>query len=124
MTDKLKPCPCCNESLNTDVLGRPMASICRNCEERILKQHKEDQLKNCPFCNGSDLKHTLSVPFYFGAEGVTVRCNKCGAKSGLGSITKRITFDLAVPPIFNEETIHNGFEEANNKWNRRAENDL
>ena len=124
MPNELKLCPVCGGSLDYDVLGRPMQSVCRKCEERLLEEHKDDELDNCPFCGAdrTQLKHHIALPYFFGAEGVIVICKQCGARSGWGAIREPLSvLNHSKPPKFNEETIQNGFKLANAKWNRRSD---
>ena len=112
-------CPVCGKSMKVS-FGSPVESICSDCKENFLKEHEADTLDNCPFCNAdrSHIRHRLNVPYYYGAAGVRVRCDCCGASSGVGGIYRYT--DLSKPPLFNRETIDDGFKKANVKWNRRG----
>ena len=117
-------CPVCGKNMKVS-FGSPVESICLECKKRILEEHEKDSLENCPFCNADRLQlhYALSVPYYYGAFGVRVRCNCCGATGGIGGISKYENNDCSKPPIFNYETITNGFAKAKAKWDRRADND-
>lgn len=117
-------CAYCGEKLETHWSAKhPASTICDKCQKEIVKRHNaNDYLAKCPFCGGNVLEYILRAPYFYGAEGVLVRCKTCGATSGYGGIIKRETLDLSVPPIFNAETIENGFTKAQEKWNRRADN--
>lgn len=110
-------CPICAKPIRVS-FGSPGEAICTDCKNGFLEAHKHDDLSACPFCNSSDLKHSLNVPYYYGPVGVRVRCNECGAVGGIGAIHEYT--DLDKPPLFGKETIENGFAKANAKWNRRA----
>lgn len=110
-------CPICGMPMPVS-FGSPTEAICTDCKTRFLEEHKQDDLAACPFCNSSDLKHSLNVPYHYGAVGVRVRCNECGAVGGIGVIHEHKEFDR--PPLFGKDTIENGFVKANAKWNRRA----
>lgn len=113
-------CPICGKQMKVS-FGSPTESICLECKKNILKEHESDELKNCPFCNADrgQIKYNLSVPYYYGAVGVRVRCSDCGAVGGIGSIYHYENNSCSIPPIFNYETITNGFVQAKAKWNRR-----
>lgn len=117
MPNELKPCPVCGGSLDYDVLGRPMQSVCRKCEERLLEEHKDDELGNCPFC-GADrehLKHHIALPYFFGAEGVLVHCEQCGARSGWGAIREPLS--ICNLPMVNHKDENRENNEVNNlEW--------
>jgi len=112
-------CPVCGNAMKVS-FGSPAESICDDCKQAFLRNHEQDQLENCPFCNaGRDrLRHGLFVPYFYGTEGVMVVCKECGARGGIGDIRKKITW--GEPSLFNRETIEDGFKKANEKWNRRA----
>ena len=98
----------------------PEKSVCDECLSELQTEHEADLFEKCPFCGGNDMEYIISVPYLYGAEGVRVRCKTCGAFSGYGDIRRRTSCDLSIPPIFNRETIENGFKSARDKWNRRA----
>ena len=114
-------CPVCGKAMKVS-FGSPVESICTECKQSFLKEHETDTLKNCAFCNAdrSQIRYQLSVPYYYGAVGVRVRCDCCGALSGVGGIYRYEDFGCSKPPLFNRETIEDGFKKANEKWNRRA----
>lgn len=114
-------CPICSEQMKVS-FGSPVELICHECKNKILQEHEADELKNCPFCNADrkQLKYSLSVPYYYGACGVRVLCSNCHTASGYGSIYHYENNDCTKPPLFNYETITNGFVKARAKWNRRA----
>lgn len=113
-------CPVCGKNMKVS-FGTPTESICAECKQGFLKEHENDTLENCPFCDAdrSHVSHSLSVPYLYGAVGVRVRCGCCGAMSGVGGIYHYENADCSKPPLFNRETIENGFKTANEKWNRR-----
>lgn len=113
-------CPICGKNMKVS-LGTPSESICSECKKMFLEWHESDNLENCPFCNAdrSQVCHSLSVPFLYGPEGVRVRCKCCGAMSGVGGIYHYVDNTCSKPPLFNRETIEDGFKKANEKWNRR-----
>lgn len=114
-------CPVCGKAMKVS-FGTPVESICTECKQSFLKEHETDTLKNCAFCNAdrSQIRYQLSVPYYYGAVGVRVRCDCCGALSGVGGIYRYEEFGCSKPPLFNRQTIEDGFKKANEKWNRRA----
>lgn len=115
-------CPICGKQMKVS-FGSPVESICDECKEKFQKEHEADELKNCPFCNADrkQIIYKLSVPYYYGATGVRVYCKSCHAASGIGSIYHYENNNCSKPPIFNYETITNGFVQAKAKWNRRAD---
>lgn len=117
-------CPVCGKDMRVS-FGSPVEAICHECKNRILEEHENDDLKNCPFCNAdrSQIHYALSVPYYYGATGVRVRCKCCGATGGIGGIYHYENCDCSKPPIFNYETITNGFAKAKEKWDRMADNE-
>lgn len=123
MTEEKKKhlCASCGKELKPHLhCSYPEKSVCDECLNELLAEHEADIFEKCPFCGGSDMEYIISVPYLYGAEGIRVRCKTCGALSGYGNIRRRTTLDLSIPPIFNRETIEDGFEKARQKWNRRA----
>lgn len=116
-------CPVCGNAMKVS-FGSPVDSICTDCREGFLKEHKNDTLKNCAFCNADreHLRHSLLTPYFYGTEGVSVVCKECGARGGIGDIRKKSTW--GEPSLFNRETIEDGFKKASEKWNRRAADEI
>lgn len=102
----------------------PEKSVCDECLRELRTEHEADLFEKCPFCGENDMEYIISVPYLYGAEGIRVRCKNCGASSGYGDIRRRTSWDLSTPPIFNHETIEDGFKSAREKWNGRASNHL
>ena len=117
-------CPSCGKKIKSSFEG-PAELICTDCKNYFLKDHEQDELDNCPFCNAErdHLKYSLYVPYFYGMQGVRVHCRKCGAASGFGDIKRNTSWDCSTPPLFSRETIEDGFKQAQQKWNRRADNE-
>lgn len=123
MTEEKKKhlCASCGKELKPHLhFSTPEKSVCDECLNELLKEHETDLFEKCPFCGGDTMEYIIYVPYLYGAEGIRVRCKTCGAFGGYGDIRKRTTWDLSIPPIFNRETIEDGFKKAQEKWNGRA----
>ncbi len=118
--DNKRECAACGKELKIHWSStHPDSTICDECQKELVERHNaEDHFERCPFCGGNEFKYILRAPYYYGAEGVKIKCKGCGAEGGWGEI--RTSFLSPEGAVFNRETIENGFKRANEKWNKRA----
>ena len=81
-----------------------------------------DKLKPCPFCGSTDIKYSLKITGHFDVRyHASMYCNKCHCY-GARTLTKSIRHNdyKGRHQIEADESIRKQAEEA---WNRRADND-
>lgn len=115
-------CAYCGKKLSVHrAMSRPDSTICEECQKELIKRHNEnDHFEQCPFCGGKDFKYVLQAPYFYGAEGVRVRCETCGSMGGYGGIRNNDWSGDKLISLFNAQTLEDGFAKANAKWNTRT----